>query len=163
MSSENLMVIEYQLYDATDKILGRFCSIIAKKVLLGEYIVIINAKNSIISGTKRDIHEKYLARLNVTTATNPRRGPFHERRPDTFMRRVVKQMLPRKKLRGKEALKRVHIYISNIPERFKNKYQLLIPNDVDKVDKKKLSYYNKYITLENLCQRIGWKKNEIEA
>ncbi|MFX0022394.1 MAG: 50S ribosomal protein L13 [Candidatus Hermodarchaeota archaeon] len=157
------MSIEYQLYDATDKILGRFCSHIAKKALLGEYIVIINAKDAIISGNKKDIHEKYLAKLNISTATNPRRGPFHERRPDTFMRRVVKQMLPRKKLRGKEAIKRVHIYISGIPERFKVRYQKLIPNEIDNVDKKRLSYYNRYITLENLCERIGWKKTEIEV
>ncbi len=157
------MVIEYQLYDATNKILGRFCSHIAKKALLGEHIVIINAKDAIISGKKRDIHEKYLARLNISTATNPRRGPFHERRPDTFMRRVIKQMLPRKKLRGKEAIKRVHIYISDIPNRFKNKYQKLEPNEIADVDKKRLSYYNRFITLENLCLRIGWKKNEIEA
>ena len=157
------MVIEYQLYDATDKILGRFCSQIAKRALLGEYIVIINAKNAIISGTKRNIHEKYLAKLNISTATNPRRGPFHERRPDTFMRRVVKQMLPRKKLRGKEAIKRVNIYISDIPERFKNKYQKLVPTEINNAEKKRLSYYNKFITLDNLCQRIGWKKTEIEA
>jgi large subunit ribosomal protein L13 len=157
------MVIEYQLYDATNKILGRFCSILAKKAILGEYIVIINAKDAIISGTKRDIHERHLAKLNISTATNPRRGPFHERRPDTFMRRVIKQMLPRKKLRGKEALKRVHIYISDIPERFKMRYQKLVPNEINNVDKKRLSYYNKYITLENLCQRIGWKKSEIEV
>ena len=157
------MVIEYQLYDATDKILGRFCSQIAKRALLGEYIVIINAKNAIISGTKRNIHEKYLAKLNISTATNPRRGPFHERRPDTFMRRVVKQMLPRKKLRGKEAIKRVNIYISDIPERFKNKYQKLVPTEINNAEKKRLSYYNKFITLDNLCQRIGWKKTVIEA
>lgn len=157
------MLIEYQLYDATNKILGRFCSHIAKKALLGEHIVIINAKDAIISGKKRDIHEKYLARLNISTATNPRRGPFHERRPDTFMRRVIKQMLPRKKLRGKEAIKRVHVYISDIPNRFKIKYQKLEPNEIPDVDKKRLSYYNRFITLENLCLRIGWKKNEIEA
>ncbi len=157
------MSIEYQLFDATDKILGRFCSLIAKKALLGEYIVIINAKDAIISGNKKDIHEKYLAKLKISTATNPRRGPFHERRPDTFMRRVIKQMLPRKKLRGKEAIKRVHIYISDIPGRFKNRYQKLIPNEITNVDKKRLSYYNRYITLENLCQRIGWKKSEIEV
>ncbi|MFW9999800.1 MAG: 50S ribosomal protein L13 [Candidatus Hodarchaeota archaeon] len=157
------MVVEYQLYDASNKILGRFCSHIAKKALLGEYIVIINAKDAIVSGTKRNIHENYLAKLKISTATNPRRGPFHERRPDTFMRRVVKQMLPRKKLRGKEALKRVHVYISDIPERFKKRYQTLVPNEINNVDKKRLSYYNRYITLENLCQRIGWKKTEVEV
>ena len=154
---------EYLLIDATDKILGRFCSQIAKKALLGEKIVIINAKDAIISGTKRDIHEKYLEKLNISTATNPRRGPFWPRRPDRFMRNVIDKMLPRKKLRGKEAIRRVHVYIGDIPERFKNRYQKLVPFEIDFADRKRLSYYNKYITLENLCSRIGWNKKEIEA
>lgn len=154
---------EYQLLDAKDKILGRFCSQVAKRALLGEFIVVINAKDAIISGTKKNIHEKYLAKLNISTATNPRRGPFWPRRPDTFMRNVIKKMLPRKKLRGKEALKRIHVYIEDIPERFKIRYRNLTPSDIYNADKTRLSYYNKYITLENLCLRIGWKKSEIEA
>ena len=154
---------EYLLMDAKNKILGRFCSQVAKKALLGEKIVIINAKEAIISGSKRDIHEKYLDKLNISTATNPRRGPFWPRRPDTFMRNVIKKMLPTKKIRGKDALKRVHVYIGAIPERFQNRYQTLIPTEIPFSDKKRLSYYNKYITLENLCSRIGWNKLEIEA
>jgi len=154
---------EYLLMDARDKILGRFCSQVAKKALLGEKIVIINAKDAIISGSKRDIHEKYLGKLNISTATNPRRGPFWPRRPDTFMRNIIKKMLPTKKIRGKEALKRVHVYIGAIPERFQKKYQKLIPTEIPFSDKRRLSYYNKYITLENLCSRIGWNKLEIEA
>ena len=154
---------EYLLMDAKNKILGRFCSQVAKKALLGEKIVIINAKEAIISGSKRNIHEKYLNKLNISTATNPRRGPFWPRRPDTFMRNVLKKMLPTKKIRGKEALKRIHVYIGAIPERFQNRYQTLIPTEIPFSDKKRLSYYNKYITLENLCSRIGWNKLEIEA
>jgi large subunit ribosomal protein L13 len=156
-------MLEYQLLDAKNKILGRFCSQVAKKALLGEHLVIINAKDAIISGTKSNIHEKYLARLNVSTATNPRRGPFWPRRPDTLMRDIIKKMLPRKKLRGKEALRRVHIYIEDIPERFKHRYKNLSPSEILNADKTRLSYYNKFITLENLCLRIGWKKREIEA
>lgn len=156
-------MLECQLLDARNKILGRFCSQVAKKALLGEQIVIINAKDAIISGTKSNIHEKYLSKLNISTATNPRRGPFWPRRPDTFMRNVIKKMLPRKKLRGKEALKRIHIYIEDIPERFKHRYKNLTPSEIINADKTRLSYYNKFITLENLCLRIGWKKREIEA
>ena len=156
-------MMEYQLLDATDQIVGRFCSQVAKRVLLGERIVIINAKDAIISGNKKNIHEKYLARLNISTATNPRRGPFWPRRPDTLMRGIIKKMLPRKKRRGKEALRRVHVYISDIPERFKDKYQKLVPNELPYADKKRLSYYNKFITLENLCIRIGWNKQSLEV
>ena len=154
---------EYLLLDATDKILGRFCGQVAKKALLGERIVIINAKKAIISGSKSNIHARHLARLNISTATNPTRGPFWNRRPDTFMRKVIKQMLPRKKLRGKEAIRRVHVYITDIPERFQNRYQKLIPGDIPNADLTRLAYYNRYITLGNLCERIGWKKNIIEA
>jgi len=153
-------MLEYQLLDAKDKIVGRFCSQVAKRALLGQYIVIINAKYAIISGNKRNIHEKYLARLEIGTATNPRHGPFWPRRPDNLMRNVIKKMLPRKKVRGKEALKRVHVYISDIPERFKVKYKKLVPSDIPDADKKRLAFYNKYITLENLCVRIGWNKLE---
>ncbi|MEJ2251838.1 MAG: 50S ribosomal protein L13, partial [Candidatus Lokiarchaeota archaeon] len=109
---------EYYLLDATNKILGRFCSQVAKRALLGQHIIVKNAKYAIISGTKGNIHENFLDKLNVKTATNPRKGPFHKRRPDEFMRRVIKQMLPRKKRRGKDALRRVHVYIEDIPERF---------------------------------------------
>lgn len=154
---------EYLLIDATNKILGRFCSQVAKKALLGEKIVIINAKEAIISGTKRNIHEKYLSKLNISTATNPRRGPFWPRRPDTFMRNVIKKMLPTKKIRGKDALKRVHVYIGAIPHRYQNKYQKLIPIEIPNAGKQRLSYYNKFITLDNLCSRIGWKNTQIEA
>ncbi len=154
---------EYLLIDAKNKILGRFCSQVAKKALLGERIVIINAKEAIISGTKRNIHEKYLTKLNISTATNPRRGPFWPRRPDTFMKNIIKKMLPTKKIRGKDALKRVHIYIGAIPHRFQNRYQKLIPTEIANAEKQRLSYYNKFITLENLCSRIGWKNTQIEA
>lgn len=154
---------EYQLIDATNKILGRFCSQIAKLALLGHHIVIINAKDAIISGAKNNIHENFLKKLNISTATNPKRGPFWPRRPDTFMRTVIKKMLPRKKYRGKEAYKRVHVYIGIIPERFKKRYQKLIPMEINNADKKRLSYYNKFITLENLCTRLGWNKINIEV
>ncbi|TXT61996.1 MAG: 50S ribosomal protein L13 [Promethearchaeota archaeon] len=152
------------LFDATDKILGRFCSQIAKKALLGEYIVIINAKDAIISGNKKDVFNKYLAKLNIRTSTNPTRGPFHKRRPDTFMKRVIKQMLPRKTVRGKEAVKRVHVFIGQIPERFKKRYPNLKPQEIPKCEKQRLFYYNKFVTLEELCDQIGqWKMQKIEV
>ncbi|MFW9785504.1 MAG: 50S ribosomal protein L13 [Candidatus Heimdallarchaeota archaeon] len=154
---------EYLLLDARDKILGRFCSQVAKKVLLGEKVVIFNAKYAIISGTKNNIHEKYLSKLNISTATNPTRGPFWPRRPDTLMRKVIKKMLPRKKLRGKDAIKRVHVYVGDIPERFQRRYQKLKPQDIPNADKSRLSYYNKYITLENLCSRLGWDNKKVKA
>ncbi|TFG01070.1 MAG: 50S ribosomal protein L13 [Promethearchaeota archaeon] len=152
----------YYIIDATNKIMGRMCTQVAKQALLGYHIVIINAKDTIISGTKREIFEHYLDKLNISTSTNPRRGPFHKRRPDTFLKRVITQMLPKKTIRGKEAAKRVHVYISEIPERFKKRYPNLKELKLQNCEKERLKYYNKIISLENLCDRIGsWKKAEV--
>lgn len=163
MKKRALEMRQYILFDATNKILGRFCSQVAKKALLGYNILIINAKDAIISGRKGDIHDKFVKKLNIRTSTNPRRGPFHMRRPDTFMKRVIRQMLPRKKIRGKEAIKRVHIFMGEIPQRFKKRYPKIINEEIPFADKTRLSYYNKYITLEDLCLRLGWKKKQIEV
>jgi len=151
--------MEYYLIDAKDKIFGRLCSQVAKRALLGEHIVIINAKDAVISGNKNNIHKNFLDKLNIATATNPTHGPFWPRRPDNFMRNAIKKMVPRKKVRGREAIKRVHVYISDIPERFQSRYKKLIPVEIYNADKNRLYYYNKYITLGNLCDRIGWKKS----
>ena len=45
--------------DATDLILGRLSSIIAKKALLGEKIDIINSENAVITGKKEFILRNY--------------------------------------------------------------------------------------------------------
>ncbi len=152
-------MVEYKLIDVKDKILGRACTQIAKKALLGKYIVVINAKDCVISGKKNQIQKKYLEKLNIHTATNPKRGPFWPRRPDRLFRKIVWGMLPRNR-RGRDALARIHVYISNIPERFKNRYQKLTPLDIQYADVSRLQ--NKFIHLETICTRIGWKNREVE-
>jgi len=153
-------MIEYKVIDVKDKILGRACTQIAKKALLGESIVVINAKGCVISGKKDQIQKKYLEKLNISTATNPRRGPFWPRRPDRFFRKIVWGMLPRNR-RGRDALTRIHVYITDIPERFKKRYQKLTPLEIQNADVSRLQ--NKYIYLETLCTRIGWENKEVEV
>lgn len=151
-------MVEYRIVDVKDKILGRVCTQIAKRALLGEYIVVINAKYCVISGNKSNIQNKYLAKQGIHTATNPRHGPFWPKRPDNFLRRVVRGMLPSKNRRGQDALRRVHVYISDIPERFKNRYPITSPLDLPNADVSRLQF--KHIYLETLCLRIGWNKVE---
>ena len=69
------------IIDADGLILGRLASNVAKKLLLGEYINIVNAEKTIISGRKREIIERYKKWLQIRTATAPWRGPFHPRLP----------------------------------------------------------------------------------
>ena len=104
-------------------IMGRMCSQIAKFALLGEHIVVINSKDCVISGRRNQILEKYVhLRRDIRNLSNPRRGPFHGSRPDTFLRQKMRYMLP-KNHRGREALHRIHVYIAGIPKAKENKYQ----------------------------------------
>ena len=49
--------------------------------------------------------------MKIKTLTNPRRGPFHARQPEEIVKRAVRGMLPWKKATGKEAYRRLRIYV----------------------------------------------------
>lgn len=155
---------EWKILDAADMIMGRMCSQVAKLALLGEHIVIINAKDAVISGRRNQILAKYVhLRRDIRNLSNPRRGPFHNSRPDTFLRQKIRFMLP-KNHRGREALKRVHVYITGIPSIKASKYENAEPIIVRNASKERLSH--KYVTIEDVCNNMGWTRkrgNELSA
>jgi len=148
MMSEEITVI-----DASNAILGRLASVVAKRLLNGEKIAIINAEKAIISGKFESIVEKYKEWLKIRTSTNPKRGPFHYRRPDKLVKRIIRGMLPWKKPRGKQAYKRLKVYIG-IPEEFKGKE----PIKISEADGSRLR--GKYITILELSKQIGWNPSK---
>lgn len=101
--------------DATDLILGRMASIVAKRLLEGERVTIVNAEKAVVSGKKGFILENYLDWFNVRSITNPRKGPFHLKRPDSLVRLAVRGMLPFSKPRGRSAYRRLRVYVG-VPE-----------------------------------------------
>lgn len=142
--------------DATGLILGRLCSIIAKRALMGEKIVITNAKFAEISGNRGQIIERYQHYKSIKTASNPKKGPFRVGiRPDIFVRKTIRGMLP-KNDRGKQALGNIHVYITGIPED-KNQYG----ECEDFTLGKKYQAFNlgrKSVSVEDLCKVIGWNQ-----
>lgn len=142
--------------DGTGLILGRFCSTIAKRALMGEKIVIVNAKFVEISGNRRQIIDRYQQYKNVKTRSNPKKGPFRVGiRPDIFVRKTIRGMLP-KNDRGKKAISNVHVYITDIPDD-KNQYGEMETFGLgDKYQALGLS--KKSVTVEDLCKVIGWNQ-----
>lgn len=140
------------IIDASNLILGRVASFAAKRALNGEQVVVFNAENAIISGTKANIVEEAMRRLKTRTLAAQYKAPTHPRRPDTYVRRVIRGMLPRKKPKGRTALKRVHVYIG-IPDEFRDKSTTKIPG----AEASKLRCA--YITVGQLSEEIGgpWK------
>lgn len=104
------------LVDATDLVLGRMASYVAKRLLEGEKIIIVNAEKAVISGRREATFSEYDAWMKIRNLVNPRKGPFHPRRPEDLVRRAVRGMLPRKKPRGRSAYRRLRVYVGLPPE-----------------------------------------------
>ncbi len=134
------------IIDATKMIVGRLASNVAKRLLQGERIVIINAEKAIISGKRLSRVDEAKKFLEVG---HPGKGPFHPRRPHQILRRTVRGMLPRRKPKGREAYKKLRVFIGT-PEEYKNESAQTISNA--NADKLKCPY----ITLGELAKEIGW-------
>jgi large subunit ribosomal protein L13 len=141
MSNDNGIII-----DAKGLILGRMASIIAKRLLQGESVIILNAEKAAISGKRLQIVKSAKTFLEVG---HPRKGPYHPRRPDKIVRRTIRGMLPRKKPKGKQAYKRLKVYLGT-PSEFNNEETQTIPE----ANAEKLK--SPYITVGELAKEIGW-------
>ena len=137
--------------DAENAILGRLCTEVAKYLLEGHVVNILNCEKAVISGKKHSVLREYRDMHKIHTHTNPRRGPFHPKRPDRLVRKTVRGMLPWKKSRGREAYHRLLTYIG-IPKEF-TKTEIIKPKfaDADKLTCKK-------ITIGDLCKEFGWEE-----
>lgn len=102
--------------DAADHVLGRMATQLAKRLLAGEKIVVINAEQARILGSPTSIKAKYHFRTHVG---NERKGPFYPRMPHMIFKRTVRGMLPFSLPRGREALKRLICHIG-VPDEFKS-------------------------------------------
>lgn len=136
------------LLDAKGQILGRLASYAAKHALSGNNVIVLNAEKAVISGRRKNIVEEAKRRLQTRTLASQTTAPVHQRRPDLYLRRVIRGMLPWKKAKGKAAFHRVFVFMG-VPEEYSSKTALKIPG----ADASKLS--SPYISLEDLATEIG--------
>ncbi|MBW2968709.1 50S ribosomal protein L13 [Candidatus Woesearchaeota archaeon] len=136
-----------QNIDGKGMIFGRLATYTAKRALLGEKVNIYNCEEIIITGSKQKLLEKYPKKAKFTGQMG--RGPFRPRRSDLFLKRHMRNMLPYKKARGKEAMARIKFIIGN-PE---NKTEL---KRLEHADSKKL-VTQKYLKIKELIKLLGGK------
>jgi large subunit ribosomal protein L13 len=105
-----------EIVDASNLILGRMASYVAKGALNGKRMVVINAERAVISGTKERVIARAKLKLKTRTLGNLEKSPTHPRKPDGYVRRVIRGMLPWKKTGGKDAFHRVKVYIGTPDE-----------------------------------------------
>jgi len=146
LSGEETVVI-----DATNQIAGRLASKVAKLILSGKRVVVVNAEKALISGSRVSVINQWKERLELSSHVNPIYGPIHPRRPDNILRRMVRGMVPRKKPKGAVAMKRLRVYIG-------------VPAGIDAT---KLTKYEEttatrpvpvYVTMADLAKNLGWNE-----
>ena len=136
--------------DATNCIAGRMCSHVSKLLLQGNRVTVVNAERAMLSGNRYKTINSYKEHLEINSVTNPIHGPFHPRRPDTIISKMVRGMIPKRKSDGIEAFKRLRVYMG-VPEAMKGASMKSF--DDSKITKPE-SYY---ISIAEVAKQIGWK------
>jgi large subunit ribosomal protein L13 len=128
-------------------VLGRASSYLAKQLLTkDEEIVIVNAEKAVVTGRRRFSIEHYKMERDVGSV---RKGPNFPKEPDRIFRRTVRGMLPMKNSKGKEAFKRLSVYIG-IPIDFRGK-------EIEKLDQFQNKHVANVITLYEVSRELGSK------
>ena len=129
--------------DGDGIILGRLASYVAKQLLMGEKIVVVNAGNVVVSGRPKMVFDVYHEKR---VRGDRHKGPFFPRNPDRIFWRTVRGMLPDNK-RGRDALKLLHVY-NDKPQEY---------SDAEKVGKTVESLTTRHTTLANVSRMLGGK------
>lgn len=146
MSSEGTVYL-----DATNQIAGRLASKVAKLVISGKRVVVVNAEKSLISGSRTSVINEWKRKLEISSRVNPIYGPIHPRRPDNILRRMVRGMVPRKKPKGVMAMKRLRVYVG-VPALMGGKQ---LANLEDAAASRPVPVY---VTMAELSKSLGWNE-----
>lgn len=135
------------IIDAKDAILGRLGTFVAKQLLLGSKIDIVNCEEAVVSGKKQAILENYIRRIDRKA---PGKGPYLYRKPDFFVKRTIRGMLPFKRARGRSAYKNIKCHIGT-PDNLKNQKAMVLEADASKL------HSTDYLKVKDICKAIGWR------
>ena len=110
------------IIDGKNAVLGRLASYVAKELLKGEEIAIVNVDEVIITGNKKNIKENFEKKRG--RMGSGQRGPKIHRTTEKIVKKSIRGMLPSHKTgRGREAFKRVKCY-GGIPKEFEGKVMI---------------------------------------
>ncbi len=160
MTSEPLTIYEYLanlkrpeiIIDAEGAVLGRLASYVAKLLLMGFRVHVINVEKAVITGDRKMVVASYKLLLEVKTHKNPyRHSPHRPRNPILIFKKAVKNMLPKDNWYGRLALKRLRAYIG-VPEEFKGKEAIKIVDTLAETLKR-----TEYVTVAEVAKELGWK------
>jgi large subunit ribosomal protein L13 len=139
---------DYTIIDAKGHILGRLSSKIAKRLLDGERIAVVNAEKVIITGEKYMIFARYKEKYD---RGSQEKGPYFPKHPEKIFKRTVRGMLPWKSRRGRDAFRRLKVFIG-VPDVLKDKKFEVVDEALFERARSE-----KYTTLGEVSSYLGYK------
>ncbi len=133
--------------DAEDLVLGRLCTHVAKRLLNGEKVVVVNAEKAVVSGNRAQLFEFYRHRRK-RGKSHLTKGPYYPRTADRMLRRAVRNMVDYKKPRGRAAIKLLKVYLG-VPKEFKD----VKAETVENAKKPSLA---RYVHLGDITEELGF-------
>ncbi len=130
--------------NADNCVAGRLASLVAKRLLKGEEIIIVNAEKAIITGNPEATEALFSEKIKKG---DPYHGPFYPKQPERILRRMVRGMLPYHKPRGRSAFDNLKVFRS-VPALYKNEQAEIIAGANRKVKCKS-------VRIEDLSRKFG--------
>ena len=132
--------------NAEGLILGRLCTHVAKRLLNGEEIVVVNAEKAVVSGRRAQLLEFYKHRRK-RGKSHLTKGPYYPRTADRIIKRSVRGMVEYRKPSGRAALKRLKVYLG-VPKEFASA-------KTETVESAKKPHLAKFIYLGEISKELG--------
>ena len=137
--------------DAAQQVAGRMASKIAKLLIEGRHVVVLNAEAALMSGSKKNIFAEYMQRKELKSIVNPINAPHRPRQPNMILNRMIRGMLPRRKPKGQNAFKRLKVHIG-IPTPYRSVEKMTFE------DTKPRKPVQLYVTIGEIAVNQGWRK-----
>jgi large subunit ribosomal protein L13 len=120
---------------------------VAKAIINGERVTVINSQDLVIVGNKKSILEKFTTRVDGAVKSNPHYGPKYDRIPSKIFRRMVRNMLPTKKRAKERIIKQLRVF--NTTAKGIDSKEAIIFEEI------KFNHRNNYIKLKDVALLLG--------
>jgi large subunit ribosomal protein L13 len=140
-----------KVINADGLIVGRMASKVAKMLLEGEDVVVLNSEKALFTGSKVSVFKHYKKKRELV---HRRKGPFYPRMPDAIVKRSIRGMLPYQKPKGRTAFKRLRVYIGVPKEYEKSKTQT--------IKEAQLKGSSKFISVGEISMKLGSRYKVVE-
>ncbi len=137
------------IVDGEDAVFGRLASFVAKQLLEGNKVIVVNAEKIVLTGNPNDIVEKYKTRRAFQHKGTPEYSPKWPRVPYMLVKRMIRGMLPYRKSSGRAAYRRLRVY-QGVPKELEGKQAAKLEHAQRSV--------KKHLTIKELCVKLGWNE-----